>query len=167
MSKLNKYLEKAAGSPFWRFVFNRIMWKKVPFNGPHGFALRSFNPNRITVRIPFKKQNKNHIGSIHACAMATAAEYASGLLLTYHMGASKYRIIMQHIEADYHYQGRQEAFAEFLFPDEHITEVKKHLEKDGLLVLPCEIKVIDTKGNLLAVVKTVWQLKDWKLVRLK
>jgi len=118
--------------------------------------------------LPYKKSNLNHLKGLHACAMATAAEYASGLLLLYKSGLGKYRIIMESLQVSYHYQGRTNATATFEMNDQTFQDtVLIPLEKNGVVYVKCNIPLKDKEGNLLCEVSTNWQIKQWDNVKTK
>src|SRR5262245_3663013 len=143
-----KIIEKAKRSAFWRWVLTQSLYRMVPFNSPHRFAVVEIGDDRIKTRIPYIRKNLNHIRGLHACALATISEFATGFLLLARLDMKKYRLIMQRIEIDYHYQGKMEAFAEFSAPDQWLQErVIIPLQTNDAVVIPCEIKIHDAKGN--------------------
>jgi hypothetical protein len=69
---------------------------------------------------------------------------------------------------DYHYQGKMDAFAEFRTSDEWFQQkIILPLQSQDAVVVPCEIKIHDVKGNHLTTGKVFWQIKDWQKVRTK
>src|SRR6185295_14709571 len=100
--------------------------------------------------------------------LATISEFATGFLLLSRLDQKKYRIIMQRIEMDYHYQGKMDAFAEFNISDEWLqNEIIVPLQSQESIVVPCIIKIHDSKGNHLTTGKVFWQFKDWTKVKTK
>ncbi|MFZ9504435.1 MAG: DUF4442 domain-containing protein, partial [Cyclobacteriaceae bacterium] len=85
----------------------------VPFNKPHGFRIYSFSDWSLTTIIPYRRSNFNHLKGLHACALATISELTSGLLLIMKLNPKQYRIILQRLEMDYHFQGKMDAFGRF------------------------------------------------------
>ncbi len=140
----------------------------IPFNSPHKFQLIEIGDNSLKALIPYRRSNFNHIKGLHACALATISEFATGFLLLSRLDQKKYRIIMQRIEMDYHYQGKMDAFAEFSFTNEWLqNEIILPLQSQESVVVPCIIKIHDAKGNHLTTGKVFWQFKDWTKVRTK
>jgi hypothetical protein len=120
------------------------------------------------VLIPYRRKNLNHIKGLHACALATVSEFSTGFLLLTKLDSKKYRIIMQRLEMDYHYQGKMDAFAEFALTEDWLrNSIYDPLEVQPAVVIPCEIKVIDVRGNHLTTGKVYWQIKDWQKVKTK
>lgn len=168
MLDLNKILEKAYTSSFYLWLLNFGLSRMIPFNRPHGFRVASISKTSIKTKIPYRKLNFNHIRGLHACALATISEFTTGFLLISRIDGKKFRIIMQRIEMDYHYQGKMDAFAEFQITDEWLREhVTGPLEHKESTVALCEVKIHDSAGNHLTTGKVYWQIKPWSSVRTK
>lgn len=164
----NKLLQNARESKFGMWKLNFLLQRFIPFNKPHDLKVICVEPNKVQVKMPYRKSNLNHIKGLHACGLATAAEYSSGLLLLSRLGMKNYRIIMESIDVKYSYQGKTDAIATYeLSDDDYQTTVIEPIEKDGIAYKECTIYLHDAKGNLLCTAKTNWQLKSWKDVKTK
>ena len=163
-----KILEKAKHSSFYLKVLNWSLARMIPFNKPHGFKIFEIEDFRLKILIPYRKSNFNHIRGLHACALATISEFATGFLLLSNLDIKKYRLIMQRLEMDYHYQGKMDAFAEFIISKEWLQEnIVNPLQTQEAVVVPCEVKIHDSKGNHLTTGKVFWQIKSWSKVKTK
>ncbi|MGC4023143.1 MAG: DUF4442 domain-containing protein [Cyclobacteriaceae bacterium] len=163
-----KLIEKAKQSNFYLWVLNFALSRMIPFNIPHGFKVTSLTNNSIKTLLPYKRKNLNHVRGLHACALATLSEFTTGFLLISRLGMDKYRLILQRLEIDYHYQGKMNAIAEFSATEEWLEEkIHKALQANDSVVVPCEVKINDEKGNILTTAVVHWQLKDWKKVKTK
>ena len=161
-------LEKAKTSSFYRWVLNLSLSRMIPFNKPHGFEVLEIEDYRLKTLIPYKKSNFNHIRGLHACGLATISEFTTGFLLLNALDPKKYRIIMQRLEMNYHYQGKIDATAEFSITKEWLQEkIIMPLQTQESVVVPCEIKIHDIKGNHLTTGLIFWQFKDWSKVKTK
>ncbi len=105
---------------------------------------------------------------IHACALATGAEFCSGLMMLRLVDARRVRLIMQKIEVRYVYQAKMDAFARFELrqQDIELPEDPSDIEIDAFYHT-CEIPVHDADGNHLCTAFTTWQLKPWDRVKTK
>ena len=122
----------------------------------------------LKTRIPYRKKNLNHIRGLHACALATISEFTTGFLLLSRLDGKKFRLIMQRLEMDYHYQGKMDATAEFAAPEKWLNEhVYQPLETQDAVVVPCEVRVQDVEGHDLTTGKVFWQIKRWSKVKTK
>ena len=164
----NKYVDNAKKSKFGMWKLNYGLHRFIPFNKPHGINIQSIGEDYIETIIPYKKVNKNHLNGVHACGLATCAEFCSGLLLLYKLGFKNYRLIMESLEIKFHYQAKTDITAKFIATDEWIeSEIKAPLKKADSTYIKCTINLKDTDGNLVATCYTNWQIKDWKKVKTK
>lgn len=163
-----KILEKAKKSSFYKRVLEFLLNRMIPFNKPHGFRVVDIGEYHLKTCLPYRKSNFNHIKGLHACALATISEFTTGFLLATRLDAKKYRLIMQKLEMDYHYQGKMDAYAEFHINKEWLEDkIYFPLENVEAVVIVCEVNVHDKKGNHLTTGHVHWQVKDWKKVKTK
>ena len=159
-------IRKAGKSGFYRWLLNKMLWRMIPFNKPHGLKVRRINPGDVEIELPYIRANLNHIKGLHACSIATLAEYATGMALTTKLDSKKFRIIMQKIEMDYLFQGKSNAHASYKVSDEWLQENVYFKTNDGLpAVILCEVHIFDIMQNKLALGKIHWQIKPWKSVK--
>jgi len=149
-------------------TLNKVLRLGIPFNAPHDFKIVHLDQKKSQVQIPMKRANYNHIGGIHACAMATAGEYAAGLSLISSFGISKYRLIMSDLSAKYVYQGKEELIAECDKSQIDIPMIKDQLNREGRYLQTLVTKIY-TKAEKkeVATITMTWQLKNWDHVKTK
>ena len=164
MKQLEHILSKAYLSKFWLWILNKGLNRVIPFNAPHQFYIEKIDLNHIQVKIPFIKKNLNHLKGIHACALATASEYACGFLLISRMSPSNYRLIMRSMHVDYIKQGKEDLFVNFNLSESQIEEIKKRLSESNQCLEILEVETRNLKGDLISVAKLEWQLKAWNFV---
>ena len=161
-------MEKAKSSKKHLALLNFGLLRMIPFNKPHGFKIVEVGSNYVKVKIPYKRLNFNHIKGIHACALATASEYSTGLVLLNKLDAKEYRIIMQKMEMNYHYQGKMDVIVSFEITDDWLqNEVIEPLKTETSVVVNCQVGSHDTEGNLLTTGNIYWQVKSWGNVKTK
>ena len=166
--KLNALIRKASESKFYLWFLNVLLSRAIPFNKPHRFKITSISARNIEIEIPYNKSNLNHLKGLHACALATVSEYATGLLLMCNLDASYYRLIMKSMRMEYHYQGKMTASAKFSFSEEWMEQnVLVKLENQESVLVDCLVNVNDEAGNCLSTCTTQWQIKQWNKVRIK
>ena len=163
-----KLIEKAKHSRFYLWVLNMALSRMIPFNLPHGFEVTMISDVGIKTRLPYKRKNLNHVRGLHACALATLSEFTTGFLLISRLGIDRYRLILQKLEIDFHYQGKMDGVAEFLVDEDWLDQkIIKPLQSNDSVLVPCQVKIFDTQGNHLTTATVYWQLKDWKKVKTK
>lgn len=161
-------LSKARMSGAWRWRLNFLLPWAIPFNRPHGFKVVPLLAGGISVRIPYRRVNRNHINGIHACAIATASEMCSGLSVMEKLDPKQYRLIMRTLHMEYHYQAKQPAWAKCVPSAEEIAErVVRPLASEDSVDYTSTVEVHDESGNHLATAIVTWQVKEWSKVRTK
>ncbi len=161
-------LPRAKRSKFWLFVLNTILARTIPFNSPHKFRIQSIAQNKIETFAPYRRSNHNHIRGIHACAIATVAEFSAGFLLLTKLDPTRYRLIMGKLEADYFYQAKQDIVAEAELSEKDLQEkVVNPLRHGDSATIVMTTSIRDISGNSVARVETTWQVKNWDSVRTK
>lgn len=148
-------------------ALNKVLTLGIPFNAPHGFKIKELSEDAVLITLPNRKLNHNHLGGVHACAMATVGEYCAGMSLLKSFGISQYRLILSDLHVKYTYQGRTNL--EGVCSPRQIDKdaVKKVLDADGKYLQKLETIIRDKNGKEVAVVTTVWQLKAWEQVKTK
>lgn len=165
---INNFLQKARTSAFYQWVLNRVLDRMIPFNKPHGFEVVEIGDYSLKTKLPYKRKNFNHIRGLHACALATISEFTTGFLLISKLDPKKYRLIMQRLEMNYHYQGKMDAFAQFSISQQWMEDnIFTPLKSKESVLVPCEIRIHDCEGNHLTTGNVFWQVKDWNKVKTK
>ena len=160
--------DRAKTSPFWLWVLNRVLGRVIPFNRPHGFRLLEVGDTFVKTTSSYKRSNHNHVRGIHACAIATVAEFSAGFLLLTKLDPHVYRLIMSRIEVDYHYQAKQRIVSESRLSDkEREAQVIIPLQLSESVSLVIKSRVYDISGNEIASARTTWQIKRWDRVQTK
>ncbi len=153
-----------AGKP-WRF--SRIMQELIPFNRPHRISVLEISPSGCTVDLPHRRRNLNHLGTMHACALATAGEFVSGLNVIEAFELSEYRLIMSHLEVEYHRRPEGGCIAESSWSEGVLESLKTELNKEGVVAFSLTSKLTDSVNAHVATTTTKWQVKSWKKIKSK
>ena len=165
---LPRLLNSARSSRISRWWLNALLGSMIPFNRPHGFKVSPLPAGGIRVDIPYWRINHNHIKGIHACALATAAEYCSGLALLEQLDAKQYRLIMKTLHMEYHYQAKARAQAVFVPAAEQLAaQVTGPLANSDAVLYNAVVELHDVQQNHLATGSITWQVKQWSKVRTK
>jgi acyl-coenzyme A thioesterase PaaI-like protein len=165
---LSTLTSRAKGSSFWLWLLNRALGWTIPFNRPHGFNLIEIGDEVIRTTAPYKRANYNHVKGIHACAIATVAEFSAGFLLLTKLDPKRYRLIMSRIEVEYLYQAKEQIVSESsILPEELEEKIYKPLQEQEAITIALKSRVSDLSGNEIAVAFTTWQVKPWDQVQTK
>lgn len=164
MNKLQTYYRKAGNSALFRWLFNRILWRTVPFNHPHKLRVTGFEADAVTIEAPYKKANLNHVKGIHACLLATLCEYAVGLSLMLKINPKQYRLLLRSIRMSYHYQAKSKVHISWGITEAEIATIVEALKSEDAITKIFIAKVYDLSGNHICTGEIEWQLKAWNKV---
>jgi acyl-coenzyme A thioesterase PaaI-like protein len=149
-------------------ALDKVFAVGIPFNAPHGFKIKKVDNEAVVIMAPNRKLNHNHLGGVHACAIATVGEFCAGMSLLVSFGISKYRLILSELNVKYTYQGREDLEGTCLPAQIDREAVERALEADGKYFQTLKTLVRDKKsGKEVAEITTTWQLKPWSLVKTK
>jgi hypothetical protein len=161
-------IKKAEHSIFYRWLLNRILWRAIPFNSPHSFLIVKIAEGFVGLKLPFIRKNKNHINGVHACALATASEYATGLCLMSLLSEKEYRIILKSIHMDYHFQGKTDITFDFKLDNSFISQnICAPLQTQEAVFIKLIIEGYDTQQKHISTGTIEWQVKRWDNVKTK
>jgi acyl-coenzyme A thioesterase PaaI-like protein len=165
---LDKLMKDAKQGAWGLKKLNFTLLRFIPFNLPHKFKITRITDEVIETELPFTRKNLNHLKGVHACAMATLAEYTTGLFLLSKASSGGYRIIMKSIHVEYHYQAKSKVKASFGMSDADFQQkVMGPLSSEGVLLDEFTVKLYDESDNHVSTGTMQWQLKDWNKVKSK
>lgn len=148
-------------------ALDKVLTVGIPFNAPHGFTIKKLSAEAVVISLPNRKLNHNHLGGVHACAMATVGEFCAGLSILFSFGISRYRLIMSEMNVTYSYQGRTDLEGTCSPQQINKEAIQEALKTEGKYSQTLKTFIRDVNGNEVAVVTTTWQLKPWDTVKTK
>ncbi|MES2558126.1 MAG: DUF4442 domain-containing protein [Bacteroidota bacterium] len=166
MKQLFTIANKAKHSSFYLWLLNVVLWRVIPFNRVHKVTIESLSDTQVSILLPYKKSNQNHLKGMHACALATLCEYACGIGLMTTLDPKQYRIILKDIKLSYHAQAKSDVRASFeITPSRLEQEILLPLQQTGLTTQTYTVQAFDTNKKLMCTGEVTWQLKRWDKVR--
>jgi len=147
-----------AGNPK---AMDRLMRIALPFNRPHRIRIAQVDPEQVGIALPNRHKNHNHLGGMHACAIATALEFSSGASVLLEVGMRNYRIIMSRIEVDYMAKPQGDCMALAKRNTPEVLELSGVLEKEGVARVQLGASLYDASGEHCAQALVHWHLKAW------
>ena len=148
-------------------VIEKLFIQGIPFNKPHGFKFKKLDQEECIIFLPYKRLNKNHLNTMHACAIATLGEFPAGLVLTKNLGSSKYRYVMTELKATYIKHANTDLRGVSQLPQKKFNTLMNELEAKGIGKIILITDILNTADEKVAVVQTEWQVKDWNKVKHK
>ena len=142
-------------------AMDRLMRIALPFNRPHRIRIAAVTPEYVEVALPSRRSNFNHLGGMHACAIATALEFASGASILLEVGMRDYRIIMSRLEIDYTAKPKGHCTVRAQRNTPAIQGLTGVLEKEGVARIVQPSSLYDASGEHCAEATVHWHLKAW------
>lgn len=143
-SRLARSLSRLDAAPaFLRpWLRDRVLGRAVPLVGTTRLHFEAVGADGVRISIANRRPVQNHIGGVHAAAMALLAETATGFCLGWHLPDDRLPLIKRmEVEFRRRTQGAMRAEAK-LEPDQ-IAQIKG--EPKGELVVP--VRVTDESGE--------------------
>lgn len=168
--KMSKMIDKLLGSSnnkLGLMTIQKLFNSGIPFNLPHKFKFLELSDKKTRLQLPHIRKNQNHLGGIHACAIATLGEYPAGLTLIKKFGSSTYRLIMDEIHVNYLKQAKEALVGEVLVDEEELSRVESELKSENISKITIPTNILNKNNEVVAVVQTTWQLKNWDKVTFK
>lgn len=144
---------------------SRIFSRLIPFNRPHGFRIEKMGPEGVAISLPHRRRNLNHLGTLHACALATCGEFAAGLCLLDAFDLGTHRLIMSKLECTYHKRPSGPALATASLAPSVLADLGAKLADSGKATCTMQTELHDAEGTHCVTVRTDWQIKRWSQVK--
>jgi acyl-coenzyme A thioesterase PaaI-like protein len=134
--------------PFGRALFGWLFALRVPYSGALGATVLRLEPGHARVQLRDRRGVRNHLGSVHAIALANLGELASGLAMTMALPADV-RGIVRELRIEYHKKARGTLVAE-----SRVTVPTMSGDTD----LEVQAVIRDATGEAVATVRVQWRL---------
>jgi acyl-coenzyme A thioesterase PaaI-like protein len=150
---LRKFVEKVNRypAPISAFLMTKVFRHKVKLAGTTSIDVVSTNGQQVEYRMRNRKKVQNHIGSVHAAAMALLAESATGFIVGINLPGDKLPLIKcMNLNYVKRATGNMKAIA--VLTDEQVTLLNER-EKGEINV---QVKVTDETGIEPVVCEMIW-----------
>lgn len=130
--------QKLSGSAFGRWLFSRLVCLQAPYFSSIRPTFERLEPGCAIARMRKRRAVTNHLGTVHAIAMANLCELVAGTMTEVSIPASM-RWIPRGMRIDYQGKAETDLKAEGRFPEIHEGEAQD-------VVVPVDVR--DERGQV-------------------
>ena len=141
--------------PFGATIFSLLLGYRIPYTGALGSRVEELRPGYARVRVDERRGIRQHLGSIHAIALANLGEFTSGLAMTTGLPEGMRGIVVS-LSIEYLKKARGRMRAESTVP---ATEAGVERDIDAQAV------ITDASGAVVAKVTARWRVGPARISR--
>jgi acyl-coenzyme A thioesterase PaaI-like protein len=162
---LEKFEAKAPGLS--RNISVKVLGLVSPFNSHLKARILDWSRESTTLEVRLHRGVKNHVGGIHAGAIFTLGETCAGLIIIKNFSFNEYRPIMSDVTVHFSKQARGTIVGVARVDRASLSKVEQGLKKGLPQMLELDTEILNSKNELIASVKTKWQIKSWDQIKTK
>ena len=153
MNRLNRVMNKLDSLPAgWRTgARSFIIGKIIPFAGTASCRVEKLTNNECVVKIKKRRKVGNHIGTLHAAAMALAAESATGFVTAMNVPDSRV-LVTRNMNLTYLKRTKGDLTATATLSDADLERLRN--EERGDISVPVVLK--DAEGTESVTAEMIW-----------
>lgn len=124
-----------------RPLVTEAVGRVIPFVNTAGCFIEAYTPRRVAVRLDNRTVVQNHLGGVHAAALALLAETASGLVVALNVPSAS-APLLRSMDVSFERFARESVQAEATLSDEQTDRIQSRpigrVEVDVTLTAPSE-----------------------------
>ena len=140
-------------------LFNSVLAQSIPRAAGMGIEVIELRPGYVKSRTPFEG-NGNHIGTMYAGVIFTAAELLGGAIALSTFDMTKFYPVVKALTVNFRRPATGSVFAEASISDELAAELAQRAEADGKAEFVFETTVTDEAGEVVATTEGTYQLRS-------
>jgi len=140
---------RLASLPAGKSIFTFLLGRMTPYSSSIGARVEQLEPGFCRVALRDRRRVRNHLGSIHAIALANLAEMASGLAVLVGLPATVQGIVTG-FAISYLKKARGPLIAECR---------ADHLDVTAAQDYEAEVSITDAQGDVVARASARWRLR--------
>jgi acyl-coenzyme A thioesterase PaaI-like protein len=152
-NKLSRMVVQIQRAPQWlqSWLLSQLFGRAVKFAGTAGIRIRQLTFQQAVLQQGNFRKVQNHIGSVHAAAMALLGESASGFLLGMHVPDDRLPLLKS-MKLDYVKRASGQLTATVSLTEEQIQYIRSNVKGEVTL----QVQISDQVGVEPVVAEYVW-----------
>jgi len=152
-NKLSRMVVKIQQAPQWlqSWLLSQLFGRAVKFAGTAGIRIRQLTFQQAVLQQDNVRKVQNHIGSVHAAAMALLGESASGFLLGMHVPDDRLPLLKS-MKLDYVKRASGQLTATVSLTAEQIQHIRNNVKGE----LTLQVQICDQVGVEPVLAEYVW-----------
>ena len=147
--RLRTLWRRLVSLPAGKSIFTFLLGRMTPYSSSIGARVEQLEPGFCRVALRDRRRVRNHLGSIHAMALANLAEMASGLAVLVGLPATVQGIVTG-FSISYLKKARGPLIAECR---------ADHLDVTAAQDYEAEVSITDAQGDVVARASARWRLR--------
>ena len=147
--RLRTLWRRLVSLPAGKSIFTFLLGRMTPYSSSIGARVEQLEPGFCRVALRDRRRVRNHLGSIHAMALANLAEMASGLAVLVGLPATVQGIVTG-FSITYLKKARGRLIAECR---------ADHLDVTAAQDYEAEVSITDAQGDVVARASARWRLR--------
>ena len=139
VNRINSTAPTFLRSPLLSYVFN----SNIKYAGTTGIEIVEWNTHQVVVNLKNRRKIQNHLGGIHATAMATLAESTSGMIFGIHLNDTTHIPLLKRMEIQYVKRAIGDLQAVATITQDQIDEIQTTSKGSSII----QVNVTDDTGN--------------------
>ena len=155
VNQINTQIPSFLRSTVLSLAFN----SQIKYAGTTGIAIRSWTAQEAVVSLPNRFRVRNHLGGVHATAMATLAESATGMVFGIHV-PDTHIPLLKSLTVRYNRVARGDLTAVATISDEQITQIQT--QERGSVLVPVTVTDQDNTEPIAVEMEWAWTTRKRK-----
>jgi thioesterase domain-containing protein len=138
--------------------FNSILAQSIPRASDMGIEVVELRPGYVKSKTPFEG-NGNHIGTMYAGVLFTAAELLGGAMALSTFDMTKFYPVVKGLSINFRRPATGAVFAEASMSDQLVNELTEKAAAEGKAEFLFETTLTDESGEVVATTEGTYQLR--------
>jgi thioesterase domain-containing protein len=130
----------------------------IPIVSKMGLTVVSMKERYVKLLMPISN-NINHVGTMYAGSLFTLGEIMGGAIFVASMDMSKYYPLVKDVQIRYRRPAMTDITTEISLSVDRLTSIISALEARGKSDVPLELELLDSGGEVVAVMTGTWQVR--------